>query len=228
MELSLLAVRRQLALVSSLAVTLTAVAAATASIEAQSPSTASRIIDRTLVCRMTGIGYPDSLRYMTVSATPYEATTNTSPQISASNGTQGIPGAGVYVRTGPAGRENETPTGEVSMTRKQTGRCANTRLRVRLSSRGLVGGPTGPDRKWYRCDVPAKVLVRVRAVFTRPTAFTVDQRFRDTENARGIIKTGYIAVTTLSGRKPIAFASAQHATGKARIFVARSGCDPLT
>ena len=214
---------RPLALLLASAVVLS-LATVAGSAALASPSAPARIIDRTLVCRMTGIGYPDTLRYMTVSARPYEATTNTSPQISAANGSQGVPGAGVYMRTGPAGRENETPTGEVSMTRTQTGRCANTRLRISLSSRGLKGGPTGPDRKWYRCDVPAKVLVRVRAVFTQPTFFTVDQRFRDTENAKGNIKTGYIAVTTLRGRRPIAFTSVHDASGKARIFVARSGC----
>jgi hypothetical protein len=163
---------------------------------------------------------------MTVSATPYEATTNTSPHISASNGTFGYPGAGVGMRTGPAGRENETPTGELGMTRTQTGICANTRLRIPLSSRGLEGGPTGPDRKWYRCGVPAKVVMRVRAIFERPTAFRANPRFRDTEQAKGEIATGYIVVTTLRGRKPLAFMSVHHATGKARIFVSRPGCVP--
>jgi hypothetical protein len=184
----------------------------------------SRIVDRTLVCRMTGIGYPDSLRYMTVSATPYEVTTNTSPSMGASNGSFGYPGAGVGVRTGPAGRENETPTGALGMTRTQTGRCANTRLRMPLSSRGLEGGPTGPDRKWYRCDVPAKVVIRVRAVFKRPTFFRINPRFPDSEEAKGDMTTAYLVVTTLRGRKPIAFMSVHHATGKARIFVAPSRC----
>lgn len=188
---------------------------------------ASRIIDRTLVCRMTGIGYPDSLRYMTVSATPYEPTTNWSPHMGASNGAYGFPGAGVGVRTGPAGREDEVPTGEVGMTRTETGRCADTRLRIPLSSRGLDGGPTGPDRKWYRCDVPAKVVIRVRAVFKRPTFFRPNPRFPDSEQARGDITGAFLAVTTLRGRKPLAFMSVHHATGKARIFVARPRCAAL-
>jgi hypothetical protein len=185
---------------------------------------ASRIIDRTLVCRMTGIGYPDSLRYMTVSASPYDAAYKTSPTIGASNGSFGYPGAGVGLRTGPAGRENETPTGSLGMTRTQTGRCAKTRIRIPLSSRGLEGRPTGPNRKWYRCDVPAKVVIRVRAVFKRPTFFRVDPRFPDSEEANGDIEIAHIAVMTLRGRKPVAFISAHHATGSARIFVAPSRC----
>jgi hypothetical protein len=187
---------------------------------------ASRIIDRTLVCKVRGVGYPDSVRSLSVSATPYQATTNTSPQMGAGYFAYGYPGMGVSLRTGPAGRENETPTGELNMTRVQTGRCANTRLRIRLSSRGLEGGATGPDRKWYRCDVPGKVVIRVRAVFERPAFFRINPRFPDSEEAKGNITTAYLAVTTLRGREPLAFASVHHASGKARIFVAPSRCRP--
>jgi hypothetical protein len=42
--------------------------------------------------------------------------------------------------------------------------------------------------------------------------------------ANGRIDAVYLAVATLPGRKPLAFASVNDATGKARIFVARSGC----
>jgi hypothetical protein len=209
---------------------LVAAAAAAIGVLAEAPegtaaAQASRIVDRTVVCQMTGIGYPDSLRYMTVSAAPYDAGDNRSPVISASNGSFGYPGAGVGLRTGPAGRENETPTGSLGMTRTQTGRCTNSRLRIKLSSRGLEGGPTGPDRKWYRCDVPAKVVIRVRAVFKRPTFFRVDPRFPDSEEANGDIETAHIAVVTVRGRRPVAFISAHHATGSARIFIAPSRCE---
>jgi hypothetical protein len=40
------------------------------------------------------------------------------------------------------------------------------------------------------------------------------------------MRAGYIAVATLRGRKPIAFLSVHDATGKARLFVARSRCVP--
>jgi hypothetical protein len=187
---------------------------------------APRIIDRTLVCKVSGVGYPDSVRSLGVSATPYEAATNTSPQMGAGYFAYGYPGMGVSLRTGPAGRENEVPTGELSMTRTQTGRCTNTRLRIPFSSRALAGGLTGPDRKRYNCDVPAKVVIRVRAVFSRPTFFRVNPRFPDSEEAKGDISNAFLAVTTLRGRKPLAFASVHHATGKARIFVAASRCKP--
>jgi hypothetical protein len=86
------------------------------------------------------------------------------------------------------------------------------------------GGAERSVQRGYTCDVPAKVVIRVRAVFKRPTTFSVDPRFPDNEDAKGDIATGYIAVSTLRGRKPIAFASVHDASGKARVSVARSGC----
>jgi hypothetical protein len=70
--------------------------------------------------------------------------------------------------------------------------------------------------------VPGKVLIRVRALFKRPTAFKRDPRF-DQAVASGEITTGYVAVRTLRGRKPISFASVHGPSGTARIFAA-PGC----
>ena len=189
-------------------------------------ATPARIIDRTLVCRMSGIGYPDAVRYLTLSASPYYAGFDAAPQMSVGNGGYGTPRWGVYARTGPAGRENETQTttytrGQATLPRTAAGRCANTRLRVPLSSKGLQGGAIA-DRKFYRCDAPAKVLVRLRAVFKRPTRFRRDPRFPDQEDAPGNITTAYLAVSTLRGRKPLAFASVHDDGGRARVSVARS------
>lgn len=186
-------------------------------------ATPARVVDRTFICRNVGIGFPDAVRYLSVATGPYDPGFDVAPQMSVGNGTQGTAMWGAYVRTGPAGRQNESPTGQVTLPRIAAGRCVSTRLRVRLSSRGLRGGAVS-DRKLYRCDVPAKVLVRVRAILKRPTAFRTDPRFPEQEDAKANIKIGYLAVSTLRGRNPIAFASVQDAGGKARLFVARSGC----
>jgi hypothetical protein len=186
-------------------------------------ATPARIIDRTLVCRISGIGSPDVVRYLTVSAAPYDPGFDVAPQMNVGEGAVGTPGWGAYVRTGPAGEQNQEPTGQVTLPRLAAGRCANTRLRIPLSSKGLRGGPVGEDNR-YRCNVPAKIIVRVRAIFKRPTVFRVDPRFPSNENAKGNITVAYLAVTTLRGRKPMAFASVQDDGGKARVFVARSGC----
>jgi hypothetical protein len=184
---------------------------------------ASRIIDRTLVCRMSGIGYPDTVRFMGVGGRQYQLEPERSWSIHAGNGSPAIPGAGVYVRTGSAGRGSQTPTGEVSLTRPESGRCARTRLRIPLSSRGLKAAPGERFDIGYRCDVPARVVIRVRAVFERPTVFTVNPRYTDTEEAKGDIRSGYIAVTTVLGRKPIAFGSVR-AAREPRVYVSPSRC----
>jgi hypothetical protein len=182
----------------------------------------ARVIDRTLVCRMSGFGYPDSVRYMTVSASPYDPGLNVAPQMSVGNGAvYGGPRWGAYARTGPAGRQNETPTGQATLPRLAAGRCSNTQLSVPLSSKGLRGGPTTDDKD-YRCNAPAKVLIRLRAIFKRPTSFRRDPRFPEQEDALGNIANAYLAVTTLRGRKPLAFASVHENGGAARVFVARS------
>src|SRR5918999_3301606 len=183
----------------------------------------SRIVDRTLVCRMSGIGYPDTVRFMGVGARQYQAEPERSWSIHAGNGSPAVPGAGAYVRTGSAGAGSQTPTGEVSLTRTASGRCARTRLRIPLSSRGLKAAPSERFDIGYRCDVPAKVVIRVRAVFERPTVFTVNPRYTDLEEAKGNITTGYIAVTTVLGRRPIAFASVRGAQ-EARVYVSPSRC----
>ena len=87
----------------------------------------------------------------------------------------------------------------------------------------MLPGPNEPFDLGYRCDVPAKVVIRVRAVFKQPTLFRVNPRSPDVEDAKGDITTGYIAVTTLRDRKPVAFGSVRD-DGKAQVFVAPSRC----
>ncbi len=70
----------------------------------------------------------------------------------------------------------------------------------------------------------SEVLMRIRAEFRRPTTFTRDRETPWLRRARGRIATAQLAITTLRGRKPIAFASVDGATGKARIFVAPARC----
>jgi hypothetical protein len=179
---------------------------------------ATRIIDRTVVCQMPGEGFPDSTRFMSVAASPRHRRTNSPPQMGASNGPSFE--VRVSVRTGPGGRQ---ATGSVVLNREQ---CSPTTLRVPFSTRGLRGGSTTrfADNS-YRCDVPAQVLMRVRAEFKRPTGFARDPAFTASLIfAKGQIATGYFAVTTLRGRKPLAFASVNDTTGKARLFVASSRC----
>jgi|SRR5687768_6934245 hypothetical protein len=197
-----------------------AVGALFATAVANGAESASRIIDRTVACRTVGVGYPDSIRFMNVSADPFQhlGGSPTGPWLSVSNSGSGDPGVGASIRTGPYGND---ASGYASVSRT---RCTRTKTRVPLSSRGLRGGPTQPFGDNYRCDLPARVLIRIRADFKRPTALRPDSRSPSVLIARGQITTGYLAVATERGRKPIVFASAHDASGKARLFVAPSRC----
>jgi hypothetical protein len=181
---------------------------------------AARVIDRTVVCRTAGVGYPDAVRFMNVSAEPSQQLGGAPapPWLFFSNpGSGDDAGVSVSMRTGPYGND---ASGFVSLSR----RCTRTRVRVPLSSRGLRGGPTEPFGDNYRCDLPATVLIRVRADFRRPAALRPDPRSPSVFTAKGQITTGYLAVAAARGRKPIAFASAHDASGKATLFVAPSRC----
>jgi hypothetical protein len=173
---------------------------------------ASRIIDRTLVCPMSGVGYPDPARFLDAQAIPRLG--DSSPHAGVYNAPSAADGVYADFKTGP---DFGRGAGWVRLKG-----CTASRLRVRLSSRGLTGGPTAlGDRQ--KCEVPARVLIRLRAVFKRAVTL------RRTEGmlvARGSIATGYLAVATLPGRKPLVFASVGNATGKARLLVSRSSCVP--
>lgn len=170
---------------------------------------ASRIIDRTLVCPISGTGYPDPARYLEVQARPRLG--DNSPFAGAYN----VPDLIADFKTGP---DFDHGTGWMRLKG-----CTPSSLRVRLSGRGLTGGPSALGDR-YTCEVTARVIIRLRAVFNRAAVL---RREEDLLVARGRIGTGYVAVATLPGRKPIFFASVHDSTGKARVFTAPSPCRPL-
>ena len=186
-------------------------ATSAASTVSRSEPAASRIVDRTVICQMPGIGSPDPIRVMTFSALSED-----SAIMFASNGPDFE--TRVSVNTGPTGR---LATGSVALNRRD---CTASKLDVPLAARGLRGGPSNPSRQSFSCDVPAQVVMRIRAEFRRPTTFTRDRETPWLRRARGRIATAQLAIATLRGRKPIAFASVDGATGKARIFVAPARC----
>jgi hypothetical protein len=116
--------------------------------------------------------------------------------------------------TGPFG---QSTTGELWLSRAP---CTAITRRVELTSRGLRGGRLGGFEERYACEVPAKVLVRMRAVFTRPVSLRVDRGFWV---ANGNMTSAAVAVTTLD-RRPIVLVSADRET--ARLFTSRSRCGP--
>ena len=125
-----------------------AVAAGVASAASQP---ATRIVDRTMLCKTWGSGYPDPLRTMAVVGVPNQA--------QATNGPEGSPRFVVaQIALGVNGQD------QVVVSRAA---CAPTSKRLQLSAKGLRSGETDFGNKW-KCPVPASVLIRVRAAFARP------------------------------------------------------------
>jgi hypothetical protein len=181
------------------------VAAAAGVDSSQAGLAASRIIDRTVICQMPGEGFPDVTRFTTISAD------DRPPSISVLNGPSFELRASL--RTRASGRES---TGAVTFHREA---CVTTARRVALSPSGLTGR-TG--RAHHRCHVPGAILVRVRAMFRRPTGWV---RGRETPSidARGPIASATLVVATLKG-SPIAFGSVHDARNRVRLLVRASRC----
>ena len=179
-----------------------AVAAGLASAASQP---ASRIVDRTVLCKTWGSGYPDPLRTLAVVGVPNQA--------QATNGPQGSPRFVVaQIALGVNGQD------QVIISRIA---CTGTSSPVKLSAQGLRNGATEFGNKW-KCPVPAAVVIRIRATFASPVMLEPAPDASYLAIAKGRISNGLLAVTTKDGT-PIAFASVAK-SGKASISVARPRC----
>jgi hypothetical protein len=95
--------------------------------------------------------------------------------------------------------------------------CSRSSARVRLTARGLDGGPPGQFGQEYDCPAPRRVLVRLRATVRTGEPIYRDRHFVKT---RAALQSAYLAIRTRSG-KPLAFA-AVFESGKARLLTATS------
>lgn len=188
----------RLALTAALLVAITGVASA-----ASQP--ASRVVDRTVLCKMWGTGYPDPLRVLAVAAEQGHA--------QATNGPQGSPR---YVAAQIATDVNGQ--GQVVLSRAA---CAARSKPIKLSAQGLRSGETDFGNKW-RCPVPAAVVIRLRAVFSRPVTLRAAVDAPYLSIATGTIVEGALAVETKNGKR-LAFASVDKG-GNAAVFVAKPRC----
>jgi hypothetical protein len=192
------------------------VAAALAGVASASDH-ASRVVDRTVLCKTSGEGFPDPLRFLAVHATPRLG--DRSPDAGVYNGPSGVAqGVHATVRTGPPFAPNPG-TGAAVLSRVS---CGQTSLKIPLSSKGLRGGATILGDRW-KCEVPATIVIRLRAVFRNPVTFSPSKDARYLNHAEGRIRTGAIMVTT-KNKAPIALVSVDDATGKASIWVSPTRC----
>lgn len=166
---------------------------------------ASRVVDRTVRCKMWGTGYPDPLRVLALAAEQGHAQATNGPQGSARY-------VAAQIATDVDGR------GQVVLSRVA---CARASEPIKLSAQGLRSGETDFGNKW-RCPVAATVVIRIRAVFTRPVTLrpAVDAPYLSI--ATGTVVEGALAVETKSGKR-LAFASVDK-RGHATISVARPPC----
>jgi hypothetical protein len=168
---------------------------------AATPAGSDRLIDQTYVC---SVGMQGGIRELSVGASGL-VPTQVVPRRSFGAGT----GDGSLVSAN---------TDSVTL---NPAHCGPSRKRIPLVSRGLQGGSVGATHRSFECETTARVLVRIRAVFSAPTAFEEDRTWGyRLLVARGVVTKASLAVRAPSG-KPFAFASLS-ASGPVRLFVRRT------
>jgi hypothetical protein len=188
---------------------------------------ASKIVDRTVSC---GVPLTGGIREVTVSA-------NTGTRLAgkpsvwkylADVGGGANDGGGGGVQAGnpaaPLGPGLPYPPERLSVGLPPV--CTSAR-RIPLSKAGLVPVSVpalAPQDGLAQCYPVARVIVRVRGIFTAPTSLHVKRSPHEPAvlAASGTVATGYLAIRSATG-KPLAYGEVFQ-NGKARLFVARS-CD---
>jgi len=188
--------------------------------DAPASETASRVVDRTLLCRT---GYSGGARLVLINA-----------RSAARHGDKLDWLAQAFVSTpgNPVSRQDSQPTlagmsagwpPPPPLTSGGLGydnaRCGPSRANVALSSRGLTGGVANAFGEELRCIVGKTVLVRIRATFRQPVT-EEPTKAGDYVNALGRVDTGQLAVRTLAG-KPVMYADVAQG-GRTRLFT--KGC----
>jgi hypothetical protein len=97
--------------------------------------------------------------------------------------------------------------------------CNPTKATVRFTASGLRGGAAAPLGDELKCEVPRRVLVRVRAVLASKGSL----HGREFESVHLPAREAKLAVRTPSG-KPLTYATVTE-SGKAMLFTAK-GCVP--
>jgi hypothetical protein len=210
---------RAVALCALLA-TMSATLVAAAVHDASASPAASRIVDRTLQCR---VGYSNGARLLLL--TVRSAARRGDKLDWLAHATVATPG-------NPLSRQNMQPTlAGVSagwpppppFTSGGLGydntRCGPSRAKVPLSPKGLRGGVASAFGEDLRCIVGKSVVIHLRATFSQ--AVTEEpNKAGDAVTALGRMLTGEIAVRTPAG-KPLVYAAVADG-GRARLFT--KGC----
>jgi hypothetical protein len=199
-----------LAVVLAGGVVLGAASAVETGTASRSTSQATSTVDRTFACSITRVvseGYPDRYVIQGIAVGMYPPRLSFAGNIGISDQNTGTL---LSVGTGPDGGRS---AGGVRVRMKQ---CTWSRgKRIPLLPTGL---PASPDRieRYYRCDAPRRIIVRVRADLSRPASWKASKGFLSVLSPR--VTNAQIAVRTPSG-KPVAFADIGSARGE--LYVSR-------
>jgi hypothetical protein len=187
---------------------------------------ASRTIDQTYTCIVRGVGFPDSVRYVSVLGEPRIARYAPWAHVAYTDGGPSAVGAPPSNDSFGAGfRTGRTQHWGAGATWLNLATCAPTRARAPLASKGLRGGAIARFGESHRCDVPARVRLRVRAVFRSAVTLKPDRRARYLLTAHGRMVRGEVVVRAANGQ-PIIYATSDDRSGRTAIFTSPSRCFP--
>ena len=190
-------------------VLLAAVLAAPLSAYARPDAASVTVVDRTVVCTAGTYGGLPKL-HITAASEVRSGPQSHTPEITVvtkpDSGPDRLTGVGGgYMALSPA--------------------CKRSSAQVAFTTRGLTGFVASPFTDDLGCLTPARVLIRVRAVFPGRAALRLGSPIPGSPRtwyAIAPVDKGEIAVRTLKGR-PIAYESFSSETGKARLFT-RGSC----
>jgi hypothetical protein len=181
---------------------------------AGAPAATSRVIDRTFSCSMdlqAGVR-----RLYAAAQTGYQESPGKWKWLpSAILTTSGVerPGPDSTTIAGiSAGSRDQLGSARVWI---GTGRCRPDKADVGLSPRGLKTRTADLFSDYYVCTPPARVLLRVRAVFRAPAALTFRTGLGELR-ADGAVEEASFAVETQAG-KPLLYAAVAK-SGRTRFF----------
>jgi hypothetical protein len=187
---------------------------------------ASRVLDRTFSCAVRGVGSPETVRHLSVYGEPRIARYAPWAHVASTDGDPSSLGEvpandslGAGFRTG---RTQHWGAGAAWL---NVATCKATQARAPLASKGLRGGPIAQFGASHQCDVPARVLLRVRAVFRSPATLRPDRRARYYLKANGRMASGEVVVRAVNGQ-PIVYASVDDRSGRTTILTSPSRCFP--
>jgi hypothetical protein len=173
----------------------------------------ARVVDRTVICV---IPVHAGIRDLTVSGNSgvrlLDDRTRWHALPAASLGT-GSSAVGVLVRVQAGAPVPDSAVGGTVWI--YTTHCRPSRATVAFSARALSGGLANKNAEHFECQVPRRVLIRLKAEFRAPTSL----RSRDGGlTTQSPVKRAFLAARTETGR-PLAYADVSE-SGRTRLFYA--------